>query len=65
MRRFHFSLYSLFVATSFADGTGDLWWLALERAIAARASVQFGGETIDTSSAEKRYVAWDRICSAS
>lgn len=42
----------LFVATSFADGTGDLWWIALERAIAASAAVRFRGETVDTSSVE-------------
>jgi peptidoglycan/xylan/chitin deacetylase (PgdA/CDA1 family) len=51
----------LFVATSFADGTGDLWWIALERAIAAGPSIQFRGETIDTSSAENRCVAWSRL----
>lgn len=36
--------WTLFVATDFADGTGELWWLALEAAIAGTDSfsVDFG-----------------------
>lgn len=51
----------LFVTTAFADGTGDLWWIALERAIAASTALEFGGEKIDASSAEKKYTAWNRL----
>ena len=51
----------LFVTTAFADGTGDLWWIALERAIAASTTFEFRGETIDVSTIDKKYAAWDRL----
>ncbi len=31
----HDAPFAIFVASRFADGAGDLWWIALERAIAA------------------------------
>jgi peptidoglycan/xylan/chitin deacetylase (PgdA/CDA1 family) len=60
MRR-HGAPATLFVATAFADGTGDLWWLTLEHVIERMPVIEFGGEAIDTSTAEKKYAAWDRV----
>jgi len=34
--RKHAAPFTLFVPSAFAEGTGELWWVALERAIAAR-----------------------------
>ncbi len=59
--RRHNAPATLFVTTAFADGTGDLWWLGLEHAIRHMPAIQFGGETIDSSTAEKKYSAWDRV----
>src|SRR5690606_2160923 len=59
--RRHGAPATLFVTTGFADGTGDLWWLALERALANADSVMFGGETIDVSTTERKFQAWDRL----
>lgn len=36
----HAAPFALFVPSSFADGTGDLWWVALERAIAASDTIE-------------------------
>lgn len=60
MRRFN-APAALFVTTSFADGTGDLWWLTLESAIAKSSSVRFAGEVIDTSTTLAKNAAWDKI----
>jgi peptidoglycan/xylan/chitin deacetylase (PgdA/CDA1 family) len=46
--------FAIYVATSFADGEGDLWWLALEDAVAraSRIEVTIGGEPLDLPCAE-------------
>jgi peptidoglycan/xylan/chitin deacetylase (PgdA/CDA1 family) len=44
----HAAPFTTFVTSSFADGTGDLWWIALERAVAASAR-------IDVTIAARRY----------
>ncbi len=36
----HGAPFTIFVASRFADGAGDLWWIALERAIAASRSIE-------------------------
>jgi peptidoglycan/xylan/chitin deacetylase (PgdA/CDA1 family) len=59
--RRHGAPAALFVTTAFADGTGDLWWLGLEHAIQNMAEIRFDGETIDTSTPEKKYDAWNRL----
>lgn len=43
----HDAPFTIFVPTSFPDGSGDLWWIVLERAIAASDSieVEIGGTT--------------------
>ena len=38
--RRHGAPFTLFVASHFADGAGDFWWVALERAIAASTTVE-------------------------
>ena len=60
LRRFN-APAALFVTTSFADGTGELWWLTLEAAIAKSQSVRFGGEVIDTSTTDAKNAAWEKI----
>jgi peptidoglycan/xylan/chitin deacetylase (PgdA/CDA1 family) len=60
LRRFN-APAALFVTTSFADGTGELWWLTLEAAIAKSQSVRFGGELIDTSTTDAKNAAWEKI----
>lgn len=52
---------TLFVAADFADGTGDLWWLALEQAIGRVPELSFRGLRFDTSTLERKYAAWHRI----
>lgn len=58
----HGAPWTLFVTTRFADGDGELWWLALEAAIAraARLEVDLGSgrQTLDCSSAAAKAAAW-------
>lgn len=44
----HAAPFTIFVASRFADGAGDLWWIALERTVAASAR-------IDVTIGAKRY----------
>ncbi|SDI57081.1 MULTISPECIES: polysaccharide deacetylase family protein [Bradyrhizobium] len=64
MREFDAPL-TVYVASDFAEGTGRLWWVALERAIAGASSVEipFGGNLarLDTSTPAARQAAFDRI----
>jgi peptidoglycan/xylan/chitin deacetylase (PgdA/CDA1 family) len=60
LRRFN-APAALFITTSFADGTGELWWLTLEAAIAKSSSVIFGGDVIDTSTTVAKNAAWENI----
>ena len=64
MREFDAPL-SVYVTSDFAEGTGRLWWVALERVIAAAASIEipFGGTTtqLDTSTPAARQDAFDRV----
>jgi len=50
--------FTLFAPSSFAEGTGDLWWIALERAIAKADSIALPVEgslrTFDCSTAEAK-----------
>jgi peptidoglycan/xylan/chitin deacetylase (PgdA/CDA1 family) len=56
---------TVYVASDFAEGTGRLWWVALERAIAAASSVEIplgGNRTrLDTSTAAAKQAAFHRI----
>jgi peptidoglycan/xylan/chitin deacetylase (PgdA/CDA1 family) len=64
MREFDAPL-TVYVASDFAEGTGRLWWVALERAIAAASSVEIplgGNRTrLDTSTAAAKQAAFQRI----
>jgi peptidoglycan/xylan/chitin deacetylase (PgdA/CDA1 family) len=64
MREFDAAL-TVFVASDFAEGTGKLWWITLERVIARAASIEacIGGvlTRLDTSTAVAKQVAFDRL----
>ena len=57
--------FTVYVPEQFANGNGDLWWLALEGAINAanQVAVQMDGERLvfDTRSTEQKYAAHDKI----
>jgi peptidoglycan/xylan/chitin deacetylase (PgdA/CDA1 family) len=57
--------FSVFVTSDFADGTGRLWWVALETVIAKASSVEttMGGHTVrlDTQTAAGKQAAFDRL----
>jgi peptidoglycan/xylan/chitin deacetylase (PgdA/CDA1 family) len=64
MREFDAPL-TVYVASDFAEGTGRLWWVALERAIAAASAIEvpFGGTMtrLDTSTPVAKQAAFDRL----
>jgi peptidoglycan/xylan/chitin deacetylase (PgdA/CDA1 family) len=64
MREFDAPL-TVYVASDFAEGTGRLWWVALERVIAAASSIEvpIGGTVtrLDTSTPAARQAAFDRM----
>lgn len=57
--------WTLFVATSFADGTGELWWLALEAVIAGQAVIEVdlgaGIQRFDCSTVAGKRAAYGTI----
>ena len=57
--------FTVYVASDFAEGSGQLWWIALETVIAQAASIEvpIGGAAtrIDTSTAAAKQVAFDRL----
>ncbi|RED38785.1 polysaccharide deacetylase [Rhodopseudomonas thermotolerans] len=57
--------FTVFVASDFAEGTGGLWWVTLERLIAARSrlEVTIGGNELclDTATPEAKQAAFDRL----
>ena len=64
MREFDAPL-NVYVASDFAEGTGRLWWVALERVIAKASSIEIpiGGNTtrLDTSTPAAKQAAFDRV----
>jgi peptidoglycan/xylan/chitin deacetylase (PgdA/CDA1 family) len=64
MREFNAPM-TVYVATSFAAGTGRLWWIALERAIANAASIEItmAGTAcrLDTGTVSAKQAAFDRV----
>src|ERR1700709_82267 len=64
MREFDAPL-TVYVASDFAEGSGRLWWVALERVIAKALSVEipFGGKLtrLDTSTPAAKQAAFERI----
>jgi peptidoglycan/xylan/chitin deacetylase (PgdA/CDA1 family) len=59
--------WAVFVTTDFAEGTGRLWWLELEEAIALRSriTVRLGGELIDLAvrTAREKQAAYNAVYS--
>jgi peptidoglycan/xylan/chitin deacetylase (PgdA/CDA1 family) len=57
--------FTVYVASDFAEGTGRLWWIALETVIAKAASIEvpIGGTTVrlDTSTPAAKQTAYDRM----
>jgi peptidoglycan/xylan/chitin deacetylase (PgdA/CDA1 family) len=57
--------FSVYVASDFAEGTGRLWWIALERVIAKASSIEaeIGGASVrlDASTPAAKQVAFDRL----
>jgi len=57
--------FTVFVTSDFAEGTGRLWWVALERTIAKAAAIEvtMGGNAVrlDTSTAAGKQAAFDRL----
>ncbi|MDX2201908.1 MAG: polysaccharide deacetylase family protein [Hyphomicrobiaceae bacterium] len=61
----HQAPFTIYVATDFCDGSGDLWWIVLENAIraASRLDVSIGGErlTLDTGTPRQKSEAFAAI----
>ncbi|MBV8925312.1 MAG: polysaccharide deacetylase family protein [Bradyrhizobium sp.] len=57
--------FTVYVASDFAEGTGRLWWIELERAIASASSVEVdmgsGSLRFDASTASAKQAAFDRL----
>jgi peptidoglycan/xylan/chitin deacetylase (PgdA/CDA1 family) len=57
--------FTVFVTSDFAEGTGRLWWVALERTIAKAAVIEItmGGNAVrlDTSTVAGKQAAFDRL----
>ncbi len=57
--------YTVYVPSDFAQGTGELWWVALERLIAhrTRIAITIAGETLDLAceSVAEKWIAWRTI----
>jgi len=64
MREFN-APFTVFVTSDFAEGSGLLWWIALERVIAAAdtLNVTIGGTPaqLDTTTAANKQAAFDRL----
>jgi peptidoglycan/xylan/chitin deacetylase (PgdA/CDA1 family) len=63
--RSHAAPCTLFVTPAFADGSGDLWWLRLEQAIAASDVVRFdfgaGEEALAAGTPAEKAAVWERV----
>ena len=57
--------FTVYVTSDFAEGTGRLWWVALEKAIAKASSIEvpIGGTAtrLDASTPAAKQVAFDRM----
>jgi peptidoglycan/xylan/chitin deacetylase (PgdA/CDA1 family) len=57
--------FTMYVASDFAEGTGRLWWIALEMVIAKASSIEaaIGGVAtrLDTSTQQAKQAAFDRL----
>ena len=61
----HNAPFTLFLPSDFAEGTGELWWVALERAIAGNDQVEVVideiAQVFDCATAEAKQIAFDTI----
>ena len=57
--------FTVYVASDFAEGTGRLWWVALEMILARTDSIEFGtgGSTLrlDAGTEDAKHTAFDRL----
>ena len=57
--------FTVYIASDFAEGTGRLWWIALERVIARASSIEagIGGATVrlDAATPAAKQIAFDRL----
>ena len=57
--------FAVYVASDFAQGTGRLWWIALEMVIARASSIEVGiggvATRFDTSTPAAKQAAFDRL----
>jgi peptidoglycan/xylan/chitin deacetylase (PgdA/CDA1 family) len=57
--------FTVYVASDFAEGTGRLWWVALERTIAKASTIEvtMGGNAVrlDTTTTSGKQAAFDRL----
>src|SRR5215468_7430212 len=57
--------FTVYVASDFAEGTGRLWWIALERTIAKAAAIEVGmgaaTARFDTTTASAKQAAYNRL----
>ncbi len=56
--------YTIYVPTAFADGTGDLWWLAFEEIVAGNDRIVVDGDVIDCASVAAKARAFARLMAA-
>lgn len=63
--RKHDAPFAIYVPSAYADGRGELWWLALEEVVARSEAVQvpegMGSETLPTQTVHQKQVAFERI----
>src|ERR1700728_2222745 len=64
MREFE-APFTVYVASDFAEGTGQLWWVALEMVIASNPSVEANisgvATRLDTSTLAAKHAAFERL----
>jgi len=57
--------FTVYVASDFAEGSGRLWWVALERVVAKASTIEttIGGNTarLDASTASSKQAAYERL----
>ncbi len=57
--------FAVYVATDYADGAGDLWWLTLERVVAEASNVAVSMEGaiqhFPATTVEEKYATFDRV----
>jgi peptidoglycan/xylan/chitin deacetylase (PgdA/CDA1 family) len=56
--------YAVYVPTTFADGVGDLWWLAFESIVADNDRIEVDGDVIDCGPVAAKTRAFDRLKNA-